>query len=177
MILDISFYNILDKLGHCRVAFNETILPDRCPPVPNSPYRPGYDWLFVYERKLASFLEPWLKSYRYELIGEKGLLCEALSNAYCHGNKRNGALPIHVRVYVGTFGLLIQIQDSGTGFDVNQVLTDCANRKAYFHQAGNGTRLMVESKIFGVFYEKGGATFYMVYAFDEDLQKLSSAFS
>lgn len=172
MILEISFFDTLAQLGQCRVVFNETIHPDQCPAVPNSPYRPGYDWIFAYERKLASVLEQWLKPYRYELIGESGLLCEALSNGYCHGNRRNAALPIYVRVYVGTLGLLIQIQDSGQGFDVKRVLTHCANHKTYFHHAGNGIRLMMESKTFGIFYEKGGAAFYMLYVFDKNLLKI-----
>ncbi len=68
----------------------------------------GYGWLFWYERKLARFLEPWLKEFRQEIIGEKGIICEALSNAYCHGHRKDPAKVIKVNVLMGEHGLIIQ---------------------------------------------------------------------
>ena len=69
---------------------NQTgVIPRDFPDCPNSCYQPEYDWLFQYERQIAAFLAPWLRAYRYELIGEKGILCEALSNAFSHGHRKD----------------------------------------------------------------------------------------
>lgn len=168
MLLNASLNNILDKLDYTRVIRQDKIIPNKWPPVMNSPYRPGYEWLFGYERKLAKFLEPWLKKFRYELIGENGVLSEALSNAYCHGNRKNSKLDIRVVVYLADQGLMIRIRDCGDGFDVQKTFRNLSRGKHYYHLAGNGLRLMMESEKFGIFFDEGGAAFYFLYLFSED---------
>lgn len=170
MILDISLSEALTHLGPYYIAFGERIYPNEFPIASNSPYRPGYDWLFLFERKLARLLDQWIEKYRWDLIGEKGLISEALSNAYCHGNSRNKRMPIDVYVYVGENGLIVHIEDSGSGFNVERVLNDYWKKRVYFNQGGNGIRLMMDSKIFGAFYDKGGCAFCLMYVFDEEIQ-------
>jgi|GEM_PF-1101132 len=175
MLLHITLDNALKTIQGAKLVKKDIVIPGQFPAVSNSPYRPGYDWLFVYERKLARFLEPWLKQFRLELIGEKGILSEALSNAYYHGHAKSTVQPIKVRVYVGVRGLIIRIKDSGNGFSIRNIYEKFENGKAYFHTAGNGLRLMIFSKRFGVFYNKTGNAFHLLYLFDEDLSVLSKS--
>jgi len=74
---------------------------------------------------------------------------------------------------VGVRGLIIRIKDSGNGFSIRNIYEKFENGKAYFHTAGNGLRLMISSKRFGVFYNKTGNAFHLLYMFDEDLSALS----
>ena len=172
MLISITLDEALKTVERPELVKKDVVIPGRFSSASHSPYRPGYDWLFVYERKLARFLEPWLKQFRYELIGEKGILCEALSNAYYHGHAKDPMLPIEVRVYVGARGLIVRIEDSGNGFSVKSIYEKYEKGKAYFYTAGNGMRSMITSKNFGVFYDKKGSAFHLLYLFNEDLSVL-----
>lgn len=152
-----------------RLVREDTIIPGQIPEHPDSPYQAAYDWLFVYERQLAAFLEEWLRPYRFELIGEKGILCEALSNAFCHGHAKDPCKPIVLYVFKGKKGLLVRIKDSGEGFDVQTVYHRFCNNKHYYSTAGNGLRLMAQSRRFGVFYDATGTAFHLLYFFDGTL--------
>lgn len=174
MLLEISIDEAFRKIKKPKLILEDVVIPRECLSVSNSPYRPGYDWLFKYERKIARFLESWLKKYRHELIGEKGILCEALSNAYYHGHNKDPLLPIEVKVYLGELGLIVQIKDSGTGFDVENIRNNFEKGKNYFHLAGNGLRLSICSKRFGVFYNIKGNVFHLVYLFDENIAVLAN---
>lgn len=158
----------LDAIKKPRLVLNETIVPAKCPPARNSTYRAGYDWLYWYERRLARFLEPWLKTFRHELIGEKGILCEAMSNAFCHAHKKEPSLGIRVRVFLGEKGLLIQIKDRGCGFDVEKSIEQYIRGKTYYHIAGNGMKSMFESENFSIFYDESGTRFHLLRIFDFD---------
>jgi anti-sigma regulatory factor (Ser/Thr protein kinase) len=103
--------------------------------------------------------------YRYELIGSKGLLCEALSNAFAHGNRKDPHLPIGVTIHQGTRGVVVRIKDSGKGFDIDGVLEEYSQGKSYYHTAGNGLRLMISSTVFHVFYTEGGTAFHLLHTF------------
>ncbi|NNG01049.1 MAG: hypothetical protein HKM93_16790 [Desulfobacteraceae bacterium] len=144
------------------IISRDTIVPAECPPMENSPYRAGYDWLFRYERKLARFLDPWLGEFRHELIGVNGILCEALSNAFCHGHRKDPTLAIHLNVYLGTKGLVLEVIDTGKGFNVQRVVDACEKGKAYYHVAGNGLRSMMASDNFAVFFNHTGTACHIV---------------
>jgi hypothetical protein len=140
----------------------------------HNPYRPGYEWLFVYERKLAKVLRPWMRAFRHPvigdggLIGEGGLLCEALSNAFYYGHGKDLQMALEVRVWVGQSGLVVGIKDQGPGFDVNEVMRQFQKGEAYFHTAGNGLRAMAASRRFAVTYNAEGTCWYLLYRHDED---------
>lgn len=168
MLLDIDLSTALERIGDARRVWNDRLVPAQVEVVVNSPYRPEYDWLFVYERQLASFLERWLKSLRHELIGETGILCEALANAYCHGHARDRQRPIHVQVHVGKQGLLISIADQGEGFNLRNLAAQYQRGTNYYHLAGNGLRGMIQSSHFGIFYTQAGRCFHLIYCFDGD---------
>lgn len=167
MLLSMSLDEALELIGEGKQILHETVIPKDFPQDPNSTYRSGYHWLYRYERDLARQLEPWLKSHRYELIGEKGILAEALSNAFYHGHRKNPKLPIEIRIYQGQNGIVVRIHDCGTGFSVKKIYSHYIKGKTYFHTAGNGFRLMSNSKHFGIFYNSLGTTFHMVYLFDQ----------
>lgn len=159
-----------------RVVREDRIVPVDFPEFPDSPYRVGYDWLFIYERRIARFLEKWLRPYRYELIGQKGILCEALSNAFSHGHSKDPHLPIFVKVVLGKQGLIVRIKDSGRGFNVGEVYQRYCKNEKYFYTAGNGLRLMSQSNHFGIFYNCAGTDFHLLYFFNRSMQHLPDSF-
>ena len=173
LLLNLTLEEALGAIGEGRQLFYEKVIPKEFRADPNSTYRSGYHWLFRYERDLVRQLEPWLKPYRYELIGEKGILAEALSNAFYHGHRKNPKLPIEVRLYKGTKGIMIRIHDCGTGFNVKKIHANYLKGKTYFHTAGNGFRLMADSKRFGIFYNSLGTTFHMIYLFDQNWTQMT----
>jgi hypothetical protein len=167
MWLAIDLKGALDYIQLPKLIRNDTIVPEDFPECTDSPYRSGYDWLYRYERSIAGYLEPWLQPYRYELIGEKGILCEALANAFSHGHCKNPKKAISLRVYLGVRGLVVRVSDSGKGFDVNSVIQGYLKKKVYYHTAGNGVRRMATSKQFGIFYDRSGSAFHMLYDFEQ----------
>lgn len=167
MWLSIDLKGALDFIQMPKMIRNDTIVPEDFSECADSHYRTGYDWLYRYERSIAAYLEPWLKPYRYELIGEKGILCEALANAFSHGHGKNPKRAISLRVYLGKRGLVVRISDSGKGFDVQSVIQGYLEKKIYYHTAGNGVRRMATSKRFGIFYDRSGSAFHMLYDFEQ----------
>ena len=78
MLLNVGLDEALKKIGSVIPLLDEDIIPGRVPEADNSPYLLEYNRLFTIERRLAALLEKWLRPFRYELIGQKGLLCEGL---------------------------------------------------------------------------------------------------
>lgn len=173
MLLSLTPEQALDLIVLPRQILKERIVPAEFPLSPDSSYQPGYDWLFSYERRLAAFLEKWLKAYRYDLIGENGILCEALSNAFFHGHAKNPDKPITVRVILGKQGLIVQIKDTGPGFDVQMVYNRFLNQERYYSKAGNGIRLMAQSSVFGVLHDPTGTNFILVHLFENTIEKFA----
>ena len=166
MWLSVDLKGALDFVQSPKLIRDDIIIPKDFPECANSTYRPGYDWLYRYERDIAAFLEPWLKPYRYDLIGEKGILCEALSNAFSHGHGKDPKRAIVLKVYLGSRGLLVRVSDTGDGFNVPRVFQGYLQKEVYYHTAGNGIRLMATSNCFGVFYDRSGTAFHLLYDFD-----------
>lgn len=165
MLTDIALKEGFARIQNARILFSEVLIPSACGKNPNSTYRTEYDWLFTYERILAGVLEPWTAHLRYELIGEKGILCEALSNAFCHGHKKDPLKPIQLSIYLGDRGLIVRIMDDGPGFDLKEVKERFTRGKSYFHLAGNGFRLMIQNPHFQIFFTDGGSAFNLMYLF------------
>lgn len=172
MLLPLTPEEALHLIASPRQILKERIVPAEFPHLPDSPYLPGYDWLYNYERRIAAFLEKWLRAHRYELIGEKGILCEALSNAFCHGHEKDPSRPILVRVLLGERGLIVQVKDTGPGFDVQGIYQRYQKKKKYYTTAGNGIRLMDQSAHFGVLHDATGTVFILVYLFDNGLENV-----
>ena len=173
MLLSITPEQALELIDSPHQILKDRIVPAEFPHRPDSPYRSGYDWLYSYERHIAAFLEKWLRPHRYELIGENGILCEALSNAFFHGHDKDPEKPIIVRVILGNHGLIVQIKDTGPGFDVQKVYQHYRTRKKYYSKAGNGIRLMAQSPNFGILHDTTGTNFILVHLFDNALEKLA----
>ena len=165
MLIETTATDALGALGLYRILHEEIIVPGNTPMITNSPYREGYDWLFVYERKLFHVVEKWLKPYRYELIGKQGILTELLSNAYCHGHAREPSLPIRVVIWIGQRGLMILIEDSGEGFAVRKIKSNLMRGKRYYSLAGNGLRLAIESQNFDIFFNQKGNAVHLLFRF------------
>ena len=173
MLLELELDEALNIILNSRLVRKDIVIPGDFPSVSHSPYRPGYDWLFAYERDLARFLENWLKELRHELIGEKGILSEALSNAFCHGNHRDAFIPMEIEVYKGDLGVIVRIEDSGEGFNVNELRKKFERGKHYFNLAGNGLRRMISSDKLGVFFNLSGNAFHLLHLFHGDITSLA----
>lgn len=173
MLLAISPSEAREWIREPELIREDRIIPGDFPAAPNSPYAENYDWLFIYERRIAAFLEPWLKRFRYELIGHKGILCEALSNAFFHAHQKDSGKPIVVRVLLGKAGLMVDVEDCGPGFPVQNVYNRFCEKKCYFSSAGNGTRLMAENPNFGVFHSASGRIFHLLHLFAGNLAEVA----
>ena len=120
---------------------------------------------------------------RYHLQGQKDTIrpvClkaavpAVLSNVFCHGNDRNPQEPIRIYVQVGDKGILVKLCDTWAGFDVRRTLERFRTGKAYSSVAGKGVRRMAESPDFGVFFNRNGNGFHLIYLFEGDLRRLKS---
>jgi anti-sigma regulatory factor (Ser/Thr protein kinase) len=76
---------------------------------------------YAMSENLARFLEPLLQSHQAELTGEKGLLYQALANAFRHAHHEDRLKPITVSVLLGRTGLIIRVSDCGRGFNVPRI--------------------------------------------------------
>ena len=166
MLIQSTFEASLDRIGEHTVLVQETIFPAEVETLSHSPYRPEYAWLFTVERRLGRILDPWLRQYRDRIIGPDGLLSEALSNAYCHGHRRNPTLGIDLRVVVGKFGILVSIVDSGDGFDHREIARNVTRKKNYYHNSGRGLYRMLTEECFQVFYTQQGRAFNLLHITD-----------
>lgn len=156
MIVATDFETALSRIQSESIFLDWSLVPADFPFAADSPYRAGYDWLFVAEKKVMRLSPPWLRELRFELIGERGVLSEALSNAFCHAHQRQENLPIHIQGHLGTAGIMFSVRDRGEGFDVQALLIKAHSGKKYFQNAGNGFVRMTSSEKFNVFYDLNG---------------------
>lgn len=172
MLLTLAPSQALELIQSLETIREDTVIPGHFRPCPDSPYGPGYDWVYRYERKVGQILEPLLKSHQTELIGEKGLLRQALSNAFCHAHHKNPLKPICVSVMLGRIGLIIRVSDRGKGFNVQRIYRHYVKKKRYFTSIGNGIRMMASAPHVGVFYSQKGTQVNLLYLFDNGLTEL-----
>jgi hypothetical protein len=172
MLLNLTIDEASDFIKSAEIIKKDQVIPGHFRPCPESPYQPGYDWLYRYEQTMAQFLESKLKSNPTELIGEKGLLHEALSNAFCHGHHHDRLTPITVSVLQGDKGFIIQIADRGKGFNLQKVYKHYRKKRRYLTTVGNGIRQMAETHRFGVFYNPKGNQVHLLCLFNDNLEEL-----
>ena len=84
---------------------------------------------------------------------------EALSNAIIHGNKRNENLKVHVRIYISSRRIVIQVEDQGEGFPTDGI-DDPTQRKNIYKGSGRGI-FLVKELMDDVRFEKGGRVIEM----------------
>lgn len=156
MFVTADFDKILACIQEARPVLDVKMKPSEFPFEANSPYREGYDWLYVAEQYVMQSLDTWGRPLRFELIGDTGVLSEALSNAFCHGHQKRPDLPIAIQVFLGKKGFLISVTDQGPGFDVQDILSRVAQGKTYYQIAGNGMTRLRDSASFKIFYDHGG---------------------
>jgi anti-sigma regulatory factor (Ser/Thr protein kinase) len=166
MLVDTTFIDVLAALGELEHELDDEVVPAQQPALPSNSYRDEYAWQYSYERSLMKRTKDWLGMHRNELIGASGLLSEALSNAYVHGNQRDPYRPIRVGLFVGKHGYVLRVIQSGTGFDVNQVLTRFRSKRRYFSIGGNGLRRLDESRTFRVFFAHDGRAVHLWHGLD-----------
>jgi serine/threonine-protein kinase RsbW len=88
-------------------------------------------------------------------------LREALANAVTHGTKNNPSKPIRCTVECDvTRGVLIVVQDSGEGFELDEV-PDCLSGENLFADHGRGIYL-IGQLMDEVRFEHGGTEIHMI---------------
>lgn len=174
MLLNLNTRQAFELIESPEMIREDQVIPGHFRPCTDSPYGPGYDWIHRYECKIAKFLEPLLKSHHAELIGEKGLLYEALSNAFCHAHHKDTLTPITVGVLLGRTGLIVRVSDCGKGFNVKKIYKHHVKKRRHFTSVGNGIHLMASSPRFGIFYNQKGTEINFLYFFEKRLTVLSS---
>lgn len=174
MLLILNPSQALELIDSPEMISEDQVIPGHFRPCRDSPYGAGYDWIYRYERKIAHLLEPLLKSHYAEMAGEKGLLFEALSNAFYHGHHKNPLKPIIVSVLLGRKGLIVRVSDCGKGFNVKKIYKHYEKGKRRFSSVGNGIRLMASSPCFGIFYNQKGTAINLLYLFENGLTVISS---
>ncbi len=79
----------------------------------------------------------------------------ALENAFLRGNKADPKLEVVVRVYEGLAGKVVQIIDSGAGFDYHDIVRRVYAEKEYASGRGMGLRTLSKSPVIGGYEDKG----------------------
>ncbi len=79
---------------------------------------------------------------------------EALSNAIQHGNKGKEDLKVHVRIYISTRRIVVQIEDQGEGFRIDDS-RDPRDLENLYKDSGRGLYLIREL-MDSVEFKKGG---------------------
>lgn len=163
MIVEREYSGAIAELGKLVVALEEKLTPSSVQPLENNAYRLEYAWQFAYERRFFRAQALHLDPHRAELIGTRGLFSEALSNAYVHGNGRDGSAPIFVSLHVGCCGLLLRVSHEGRGFDVADTLAKFRAKRNYYRVAGNGLRRLDASSSFQAFYGNDGRSLHLMH--------------
>jgi len=78
----------------------------------------------------------------------------ALENAFGHGNKWNPNLPIRIAAYLGQEGIVYEIEDSGSGFNLASALNN-PHIKAHKYNRGLGLKKMSQAPELVSFNNKG----------------------
>lgn len=68
---------------------------------------------------------------------------EALTNAIVHGNRKNPELKVHVRIYISSHRIIVQIEDRGEGFDFNST-ADPTEKEMLYNDSGRGIFIIRE---------------------------------
>lgn len=79
---------------------------------------------------------------------------EALSNAIVHGNRGDENLKVHVRIYISSSRIVIQIEDQGEGF-IPETVGDPTDRENLYKGSGRGLFLIKEMMDNVVFRKDG----------------------
>ncbi|MBN2072090.1 MAG: ATP-binding protein [Candidatus Krumholzibacteriota bacterium] len=79
---------------------------------------------------------------------------EALSNAIEHGNNGNEELKVHVRIYISSSRIIIQVEDQGDGF-IPENIDDPRDQENIYKGSGRGIYLIKEI-MDKVTFRKGG---------------------
>lgn len=152
----------------------DQVIPVLQPELPTNCYRAEYAWQHSYERAFMRRTHEYTGAQRDQLIGVSGLLSEALSNAYLHGNQRDPSRPIQVELIVGQIGYLLSVSQFGQGFDFKDTIAKYKRREKYYFVGGNGLRKLDASLTFGVFFGDGGRALHLWYDPGRERGQLSS---
>jgi hypothetical protein len=170
---DVDYSSSAARLAPLDDEWCDSVVPAGVEVVADSPYAAGYAWMYAYERgvrrRVARALgRPLGAVWERRLFGADGVVSEGLSNAFLHGHRRDGSLPIQVCWAVSRKGLAALIADGGPGFDVTRCVGSLRGGRAYFHVAGNGLRTFARSREVVVSFARGGRELHAFALFVHD---------
>ncbi|OGY53173.1 MAG: hypothetical protein A2912_04325 [Candidatus Buchananbacteria bacterium RIFCSPLOWO2_01_FULL_40_23b] len=97
-------------------------------------------------------------------IQSPGAVLGAIGNAIKRGNKSDPTLPLSIIKYIGKKGVLVTVEDVGSGFDVEEVQRKYNTEEKYFQHAGNGWKAYSRADVL-VQFEKDGRKINLYYPF------------
>ena len=160
MIVEDGFERMVELVRPVIAEWTEEVVPGRVELLPHNRYSPRYAWMFSFEKRLKHRIEDTLGRplgpLERELFGADGVFSEGLSNAFVHGHGRDSDRPIRVGCVIGRAGLVLAIQDRGSGFSVAEHLERAQRGSPSFHFAGNGLRSFIASRHVHVSLTHGG---------------------
>jgi len=149
----------------------DTVVPRDVELLTDHRYSPRYAWMYAYEKRLKRRIEQALGCplgpRERGLFGPDGVVSEGLSNAFVHGHRRDGRLPIEVGCAVSPGGIGLTIRDRGAGFDVAATVAKAQSAGAYYHMAGNGLRVFLERDDVLAAFSLGGAQLNLLVTWEE----------
>lgn len=96
-------------------------------------------------------------------------LSYALENAFERGHNDDPALALTVRYFIGEGGIVIQVKDSGQGFDYREVQRRYCAGFPRMQRAGEGFRSYNSTPDLTFSFEDGGSTINLVYRPSEEM--------
>jgi anti-sigma regulatory factor (Ser/Thr protein kinase) len=95
----------------------------------------------------------------------------AIENAMMRGNGDDISLPIFIKYFVGQEGIVVQIKDSGPGFDFEAIQQKYLSRSPFAQGGGIGFRSYNGIPNLSVSFENGGNTINLMYKPSMELVK------
>lgn len=95
----------------------------------------------------------------FHIHGAHHEYCRAIGNGMAHGST-----PVKCKIYVGCHGQMVcVIEDSGEGFDYQDVIKKFKNNEVYYHNHGYGTRCYARNENLCVDWKKHGRQIILYY--------------
>lgn len=101
-----------------------------------------------------------------KLFGGGGIGGLALENAYIHGHKRDGSLPISLEIFKGTKGVVARFGDCGKGFNYKKVQKRFEKNKKYWNNVEGRGFERYNEKEWLVSFEKKGTVINILYYYE-----------
>ncbi len=88
-------------------------------------------------------------------VSDPGAILGAIGNALKRGNRGNPNKSLGIEKYVGKYGVVVRVQDTGDGFDYREIDRKCNAGERYFERGGKGWRAYLKPNVLVAFAQEG----------------------